>query len=350
VFPLIDVPIAPGGGGWCQAAAGGPVAVVALAWKLEASALATRGRLNAIADAALLRNHKLIYGRLTGWGQTGPLSQTAGHDITYLAISGVLHGLGPKQGPPQPPVNYLADFAGGSLFLGLGLLAALLHAREAGTGQVLDASMMEGAAYLATMTRSMHSSGVWRDEREMNLDGGRPNYRCYQCSDDGWVALGALEPRFWRVLCSTLGVEPGQVPSPYEPGQFQAAERWLESVFKTKSRDSWAELFEPMDACLAPVLTLAEAPSHPHNQARMSYAEIDGARVPVPPPRFCATPSAVADRVAWNSSSSSVVARKERASNWMRPTSRSCRPHLQLLPSNRDRGLHSPGDPTQSAD
>lgn len=238
---------------------------------------------------ALGRNPRLVYGRMTGWGQHGPLAQTAGHDITYLAVTGLLHGIGPAEGPPCPPVNYLADFGGGAMFLVTGLLSGLLHARRTGVGQVVDVAMTEGAAYLGSMTRTLFSTGGWTDQRASNLlDGGAPNYRCYECGDGKWVAVGALEPQFWAALVSTLGlVNP---PSPYEPAQWPGCAAALSAAFKQKTRDEWAAIFSPLDACVAPVLTLAEAPTHPHNVARRSYTKVADATVADAAPKFSATP------------------------------------------------------------
>src|SRR5581483_4514 len=174
-------------------------------------------RLGVGPDSVLARNPRLVYGRMTGWGQDGPLAPTAGHDITYLAISGLLHGIGPAAGPPYPPANYVADFGGGSMFLATGLLAALLHARATGEGQVIDAAMTEGASYLGSMTRTFLARGGWKDEREANmLDGGAPNYRCYETADGKWLAVGPLEPQFWSALVNALGLDEASVPSPYE--------------------------------------------------------------------------------------------------------------------------------------
>ena len=170
-------------------------------------------RLGVGPTAARGRNQALVYGRMTGWGQDGPLAARAGHDITYLAISGLLHGIGPAAGPPLPPVNYVADFGGGAMFLATGLLAALLHARTTGEGQVVDAAMTEGAAYLGSPTRTFFASGDWTDERTSNLlDGGAPNYRCYECSDGRFVAVGALEPQFWANLVAALGADVARYP------------------------------------------------------------------------------------------------------------------------------------------
>jgi alpha-methylacyl-CoA racemase len=246
-------------------------------------------RLGIGPDEALARNPKLVYGRMTGWGQDGPLASTAGHDITYLAVTGLLHGIGPAEGPPVPPINYVADFGGGAMFLATGLLAALLHVRAGGDGQVVDAAMTEGAAYLGSMTRTLQSLGGWKDERAANmLDGGAPNYRCYECSDGRFVAVGALEPQFWAALVETLGL--ADAPSPYDPAQWGDCAAVLTTTFATRTRDEWAEIFAPLDACVAPVLTLEEAPSHPHNVARTSYVEIGSATLAAPAPKFSATP------------------------------------------------------------
>jgi alpha-methylacyl-CoA racemase len=251
-------------------------------------------RLGVGPDAVLARNPKLVYGRMTGWGQDGPLASTAGHDITYLAISGMLHGIGPADGPPIPPVNYLADYGGGAMSLAVGVLAGLTHARATGEGQVVDAAMTEGAAYLGTITRSLFAVGGWQDVRGANLlDGGSPNYRCYACADGRYVAVGALEPKFWQVVVQTLGLnadtDAETTPSPYDSRDWPALTKLLTDAFATKTRDEWAEIFAPLDGCVAPVLTLAEAPSHPHNVARSSYVDVAGATVAAPTPRFSAT-------------------------------------------------------------
>jgi len=247
-------------------------------------------RLGVGPDAVLARNPKLVYGRMTGWGQDGPLASTAGHDITYLAISGMLHGIGPADGPPIPPVNYLADYGGGAMSLAVGVLAGLTHARATGEGQVVDAAMTEGAAYLGTITRSLFAVGGWQDVRGANLlDGGSPNYRCYTCADGRYVAVGALEPKFWQVVVHTLGLDAETTPSPYDSREWPALTKLLTDAFATKTRDEWAEIFAPLDGCVAPVLTLAEAPGHPHNVARNSYVDVAGATVAAPTPRFSAT-------------------------------------------------------------
>jgi alpha-methylacyl-CoA racemase len=250
-------------------------------------------RLGVGPDVALARNPKLVYGRMTGWGQHGPLASTAGHDITYLAMTGLLHGIGPAAGPPVPPINYVADFGGGAMFLATGLLAALLHARATGEGQVIDAAMTDGASYLGSMTRTLVSRGGWKDERAANmLDGGAPNYRCYETADGRWVAVGALEAQFWSALVDALGLDAATTPSPYAPDEWDACTKLLTETFKTKTRDEWAALLAPVDACVAPVLTLEEALAHPHNVARGSFVDVAGAPMPGPVPRFSATPGA----------------------------------------------------------
>ena len=250
-------------------------------------------RLGVGPDAVLARNPALVYGRMTGWGQDGPLAPTAGHDITYLAVTGLLHGIGPAEGPPIPPINYVADFGGGAMFLATGILAGLLHARATGEGQVVDAAMTDGAAYLGAMTRTFQAVGGWSDVRGANmLDGGAPNYRCYECADGRYVAVGALEPQFWSALVEGLGLDEATTPSPYDPAQWNDCAAVLTATFATKPRDEWAEIFAARDACVAPVLTLAEAPGHPHNVARGTFTEVGGAVQATPAPRFSATPGA----------------------------------------------------------
>jgi alpha-methylacyl-CoA racemase len=264
-------------------------------------------RLGVGPDAALARNPKLVYGRMTGWGQDGPLAATAGHDITYLAITGLLHGIGPAEGPPWPPANYVADFGGGAMFLVTGLLAGLLNARATGVGQVVDTAMTEGAAYLGSMTRTFFSMGGWKDERAANmLDGGAPNYRCYECADGKWIAVGALEPQFWAALVKALDLGE-DTPSPYDPAQWTACAETLTSAFKARTRDEWADLFAPLDACVAPVLTLDEAPAHPHNVARHSYTEVGSATLADAAPKFSVTPGATGPLTAIGAESQAIL-------------------------------------------
>jgi len=266
-------------------------------------------RLGIGPDEVLARNPKIVYGRMTGWGQDGPLASSAGHDITYLAISGLLHGIGPAAGPPVPPANYVADFGGGAMFLATGLLAALLHSRATGEGQVVDAAMTEGASYLGSMTRTFFANGGWQDEREANmLDGGAPNYRCYETSDGKWLAVGPIEPQFWSALLSTLDLDESSTPSPYLPSDWPACKQVLGDAFRTRTRDEWAAIFEPLDACVAPVLTLAESLEHPHNVARGSFVEVGDALMPGPAPKFSVTPGEAGDVTEGAAATASLLA------------------------------------------
>ncbi len=266
-------------------------------------------RLGVGPDEVLARNPKLVYGRMTGWGQHGPLAATAGHDITYLALTGLLHGIGPADGPPVPPVNYVADFGGGAMVLATGLLAALLHARATGEGQVIDAAMTEGASYLGSMTRTFAANGGWQDRREANmLDGGAPNYRCYGTADGKWVAVGPLEPQFWSELVTTLGLDPATTPGPYDPAQWDDCRAVLAAAFAARTRDEWAEVFAPLDACVAPVLTLQESLRHPHNVARGSFVDVGGAAMPGPAPRFSATPTVAGEVGALDADGATLLA------------------------------------------
>ncbi|MCW5724484.1 MAG: CoA transferase [Maricaulaceae bacterium] len=237
-------------------------------------------------EAMLAANPKLVYGRLTGWGQTGPLAPRAGHDITYAAIAGVLHGVGPKS-QPVPPLNIAADYAGGSAFLVIGVLAALLRARETGAGQVVDAAMTEGAAALTSLFHSLLAAGVWKDAREANIiDGGAPFYGVYECAGGGHVAVGPLEPQFFAELVDGLGLDPEWKQAQYDQTRWAELKALLAETFKTRTRDDWAARFETSDACVAPVLSLREAPAHPHNLARESFAFREGYPQPAPAPRF----------------------------------------------------------------
>ncbi len=255
-------------------------------------------RLGVGPGQVLARNPMLVYGRMTGWGQDGPLARTAGHDLTYLALTGLLAGIGRAGEPPVPPVNYVADFGGGAMFLVVGVLAGVLHARATGEGQVVDTAMVDGAAYLGSMTRTFLGQGLWRDAPESNfLDGGSPNYRCYTCSDGRYVAVGALEPQFWAALCTAIGQDATTAPSPYDPAQFDDCAAMLDKTFATRSRDEWATIFEPLDACVAPVLTLEEALAHPHNVERGTYVKVGDIDMPGPAPRFSATPGRAGELV-----------------------------------------------------
>ena len=222
-------------------------------------------------------NPKLVYGRVTGWGQSGPLAQEAGHDINYVAITGLLHGIGPKE-RPVVPINYLGDYAGGGLMLAFAMAAALLHVQRGGEGQVIDAAMSDGAALVGALTYGLRAAGNWRDERESNLlDGGEPAYRVYRCADRKFLSVGAVEPQFRAAFFAALGLPP------------EASRGDVEAMIATRSRDVWARHFVGKEACVAPVLDLAEAPRHPHNQARETFVELDGVTQPAPAPRYSAT-------------------------------------------------------------
>lgn len=236
---------------------------------------------------------RLVYGRMTGWGQTGPLAQTAGHDITYLAITGALHAIGPA-GQPAIPLNLLGDFGGGAMYLAVGMLAALIHARATGQGQVVDAAITDGVAHLGAMIFGMLGQGAWADRRAANvLDGAAPFYTTYACADGRHVAVGAIEPQFWAALLAGLGLDADTLPDRKDAANWPALRARLAAVFATRPRDDWDAIFAASDACVAPVLSLAEAPHHPHNRARASFVTVDGLTQPAPAPRLSATPGAL---------------------------------------------------------
>jgi alpha-methylacyl-CoA racemase len=238
------------------------------------------------------RNPGLVYGRMTGWGQDGPLAQAAGHDIGYIAITGALHAIGRAGGPPQPPVNYLGDFGGGSMFLALGVVAALWEARESGRGQVVDAAIVDGTAALATMTYSMLAGGAWRDERGVNLlDTGAPYYDVYETADGRHMAVGALEARFYAAFITLLfdGEPPAGLPAQHDIAAWPALRAALAARFAARTQAEWAKVFDGSDACVSPVVSLSEAPAHPHLAARGTYTKVDGITQPAPAPRFSRT-------------------------------------------------------------
>lgn len=241
----------------------------------------------------LARNPALVYGRMTGWGQEGPLSRVAGHDITYLALTGALHAIGSAGGPPQIPVNLLGDFGGGSLYLVVGLLAALRSAQQTGRGQVVDAAIVDGVTHLTTMMYAMTAAGTWRDERGVNLlDGGAPFYAVYPARDGGHLAVGALEPQFYAEFLRLLGLDPADLPAQYDRDGWPLLRKRFADAFLTRTRDEWTAVFEGTEACVAPVLSLAEAADHPHLAARSAITDAHGLPQPSPAPRFSATPTA----------------------------------------------------------
>jgi len=257
-------------------------------------------RLGLGPDECLGRNPALVYGRMTGWGQSGRYAHTAGHDITYLAISGALHMVGEPDRKPVPPVNLLGDFGAGATYLVVGVLSALLHARAAGVGQVVDAAIVDGAASVTGMLHGLLEQGSWRDERGVNLlDGGAPFYDTYRCADGGWVAVGALEPQFYAALLEALGMaDDTAIANHLDPATWPAIRARLSAKFAERSRDEWHELFADSDCCVAPVLSLREAREDGHNRDRGIFVEVGGIPQPAPAPRFSVTEPAVPTPVA----------------------------------------------------
>ncbi|CAN5382402.1 CaiB/BaiF CoA-transferase family protein [soil metagenome] len=250
-------------------------------------------RLGLGPEPALAANRRLVFGRMTGWGQTGPFAQAAGHDMNYIALSGALHAVGTEE-KPIPPLNLVGDFGGGALYLAFGVLAALTHARTTGEGQVVDVAMTDGSASLMAMMYGFKAMGMWRDERRSNLlDGGAPFYDTYRCADGGWLAVGALEPQFYAALLSGLEIDAATLPSQMDRDRWGEIRSAIGGAIATRGRDAWMEVFAGTDACVAPVLTLAEAPHHPQNVARGTFASPGGVDQPAPAPRFSATPGTV---------------------------------------------------------
>jgi alpha-methylacyl-CoA racemase len=238
------------------------------------------------------RNPRLVYARMTGWGQEGPLALAAGHDIDYIAVSGALHPIGRAGERPVPPLNLVGDFGGGGLLLALGVLAALLERERSGLGQVVDAAMVDGSALLTSFLYGLRASGAWQDERGVNLlDGGAPFYDTYRTADGRYVAVGALEPKFYAELLAGLGLSADDLPGQYDRAGWPVLRQRFAELFATRTRDQWAEAFTGSDACVAPVLSPAEAPDHPHNTARGTFADIGGLVQPAPAPRFGRSPA-----------------------------------------------------------
>ena len=250
-------------------------------------------RLGLGPEVALKRNPKLVFGRMTGWGQFGPLAQAAGHDINYIAITGALAAIG-LDDKPIPPLNLVGDFGGGALYLAFGLLAGIIHARATGQGQVVDCAMTDGSASLLSMFYGMMASGAWREGREANLlDGGAHFYGTYKCKDDQWVSLGSIEPQFYALLLEKAGLDDPQFKQQMSRDDWPELKSKLAAVIKTKTRDEWTALMEGTDVCFGPVMGLKEAATHPHNAARETFVTIDGVVQPAPAPRFSATPGAI---------------------------------------------------------
>lgn len=253
-------------------------------------------------------NGRIVFGRMTGWGQTGPLSHAAGHDINYISLPGALAAIGKPGEPPPPPLNLVGDYGGGSMYLVVGILAALLEARQSGKGQVVDAAMCDGVASLMTLFSSLTAMGRWTDRRGDNfLDGAAPFYRSYACSDGKFVSVGPLEPHFFALLREKLNLTEPVFDRQNDKAGWPLMRQKLAEVLATRTRDEWCSLLEGTDACVAPILTLAEAPNHPHLAARQTFVSEDGIMQPAPAPRFSRTPSAIQGSPAMSPSSADEV-------------------------------------------
>lgn len=251
-------------------------------------------RLGVGPGVCMARNPELVFGRVTGWGQEGPLASAAGHDLNYIALTGALHAIGRAGQAPTPPLNLVGDFGGGALYLALGVVAAILEAQRSGKGQVVDAAMVDGAASLMTSSYALRAAGRTGAERGTNiLDSGAHFYEVYETSDGKHVALAPIEAKFYREMLERIGIAPEEIPHSFEPSEWPALKAKLADVFKTRSRDEWVECLEGTDACFAPVLDNDEVPHHRHNAARAAFVERDGFWQPNPAPRFSRTPGAI---------------------------------------------------------
>ena len=251
-------------------------------------------RLGLGPDECLAINPRLVYGRVTGWGQEGPLASAAGHDIDYIALTGTLHSIGSRNGPPIPPANLVGDFGGGGVYLAFGVVSALLERANSGKGQVVDAAVVDGAASLMTGMYGRKAAGAWTDRRgENDLDGGTPWYSVYETADARYVSVGAIEERFYRELIGRLGLDAEMLPDRRDRAGWPRLQERFAEVFRTKTREEWVRVMEGSDACFAPVLSLEEAPQHPHNQARRTFVEVDGVVQPAAAPRFSRTPGRI---------------------------------------------------------
>jgi alpha-methylacyl-CoA racemase len=260
---------------------------------IEGSRPGVMERLGLAPEVCQARNPRLVYARMTGWGQTGPLAERAGHDINYIALTGALHAMGPADAPPPVPLNLVGDYGGGAMFAIAGLLAAIIGARTTGRGQVVDVAMTDGTAVLTTMFHGLAAQGLWNEERGSNLlDGSKPFYRCYACADGKFVAVGALEPQFFAALLTGLSI-PADRFSQYDPTGWAEMEAMFADRFATRPRDDWAAVFARTDACVSPVLSFTEAPAHPHNTARATFVEAGGVVQPAPAPRFSESPAGI---------------------------------------------------------
>ncbi|MFO1080776.1 MAG: CaiB/BaiF CoA-transferase family protein [Reyranellaceae bacterium] len=251
-------------------------------------------RLGLGPDDCLKLNPRLVYGRITGWGQDGPLADVPGHDINYIALTGALHAIGRKDGPPVPPLNLVGDFGGGALYLAFGILCAMLEAKSSGRGQVVDAAMVDGVASLMTLIYGMHAAGRWTDERGSNrLDSGTPWYDVYETADGKWISIGCNERQFYDALLERLGVDPASLPDRDDRKGWPVLRQCFTDKFRGKTRDEWCAVMEGSEVCFAPVLSMAEAPKDPHMRARGTFVELDGVPQPAPAPRFSRTPAGI---------------------------------------------------------
>lgn len=251
-------------------------------------------RLGIGPEPCMARNPRLIYGRMTGWGQEGPLAQAAGHDINYIALTGALHSIGRKGEAPVPPLNLVGDFGGGGVYLALGVVAGLLEAQKSGKGQVLDVAMTDGAASLMTAIYGLRAAGRWTDQRGENiLDTGSHYYDVYETSDGKYIAIGSIEPKFYAELLRLTGLKNEELPRQNDQSAWPTLKERVTKIFRTKTREEWCRIMEGSEVCFAPVLTMQEAPNHPHNRVRETFVEANGVVQPAPAPRFSRTPSAI---------------------------------------------------------
>ncbi|MBU6297443.1 MAG: CoA transferase [Alphaproteobacteria bacterium] len=266
-------------------------------------------RLGVGSEVCLSCNPRLVYGRMTGWGQTGPLASAAGHDINYMALSGALHAIGEKGHAPVPPLNLVGDFGGGALYLAFGMVCAMLEARASGRGQVIDAAMTDGVISLMSLFYGLRTVGIWNDTRGDNLlDGGAHFYCTYETKDGKWIAIGSIEPQFYTALLERTGIDDPAFGAQMDRSTWPALKEKLAAVFKTKTRDEWDAVFAGSDACYAPVLSMAEAMAHPHNVARKAFVEVDGIMQPAPAPRFSRTEALVQSPTAMTDNSAALSA------------------------------------------
>ncbi len=251
-------------------------------------------RLGLGPDVCAKRNPRLVYGRMTGWGQEGPLAQAAGHDINYISLTGALHAIGRQGEAPVPPLNLVGDFGGGTMYLIMGVLAALVERQASGKGQVVDAAMTDGAASLMTIFYGIKAIGFWKDERGVNmLDTGAHFYDVYETKDGKYVSIGSIEPQFYALLLKHTGLAGETLPSQFDRDEWPALKERVAGIIRTKTRDEWCAIMENTDVCFAPVLSMSEAPHHPHNVARGTFTEVKGIVQPAPAPRFSRTPGAI---------------------------------------------------------